>query len=66
MAYIALQQLMISSFHSGAPAIKYLLSALATVAAHGQSIEQGDREDLLSLLQLLKDFVTMVHTHTHL
>jgi hypothetical protein len=60
LAYARLQDLLTSNPLCGAPAVHHVLSTLGKVALHGQSTEQGDREDMLPLLQLLKDFVTML------
>lgn len=62
LAYVQLQDMLTNSSASGSHAIQHVLTALGNVAMHGQSTEQGDREDMLPLLQLLKDFVTMVRT----
>ena len=60
LAYVQLQDMLTNSSASGSHAIQHVLTALGNVAMHGQSTDQGDREDMLPLLQLLKDFVTMV------
>lgn len=62
LAYVQLRDMLTNSSASGSHAIQLVLTALGNVAMHGQSTEQGDREDMLPLLQLLKDFVTMVRT----